>query len=61
MGLVASASKIPDLAKVESEANVWEGYPRTLGREFRETSSDTVNVGILPQILPKKALDNEVK
>lgn len=57
LGLVASASTIADLAKVEMDIKKWGGHRTTVMKVFRETFSVMVKVGIILQKLPEHAHD----
>ena len=52
VGHVTNPQKIADLTKVESELDKWEDLVKTLQRDFKETFSDTVKVGIVTTMMP---------
>ena len=52
VGRVTNPTKVKELRDVERELMKWEEKPKALTKEFGETFSDTVKVGIVVSIVP---------
>lgn len=57
VGRIASPPRITNLTQVETHIRTCEDHQCTLAKEFRESFSDTVRVGIMLQMLPKQTRD----